>query len=173
MDNETQTESPVSGETPPPAASTLQYITREELENVLREVVAPIPPSEPEPISVEDRVVERITGVLTQAFGPVLEAQAAERLGGAAAMEYLSDLSPHERLMVSRIPGLARAIREATQARTGAKAPRTESVYDPQGGSTGELQREIDAAFPAFEAAFGVSRAQFTKMVVERNGGRS
>jgi hypothetical protein len=124
---------------------------------------------------LEARIAQRLGGYLQQAFAPIFAAQAVNDLGGEAAAEYLAELTPQERLVIAQIPGVARAIRDAAAARgqSRPRAPRSEAAYAPDDMRlSGSLQREIDAAFPAYAEAFGVTKTQFTKMVLERQGGR-
>ncbi|MGV3613845.1 MAG: hypothetical protein ACO1SV_00800 [Fimbriimonas sp.] len=121
---------------------------------------------------LESRIVDRIGGMLGQVFAPLAEQQALQQLGGHAAAEYLSDLTPEERLAVAQIPSLARAIRDAVGGRSYGRAPRSEGAYMPEAPYLGgELQREIERAYPAYADAFGVTKAQFTKMVLSKQGG--
>jgi hypothetical protein len=121
---------------------------------------------------LEERIVERLGGMLGHALAPFAEQQVLQRLGGEAAYEYLADLTPEERMTVAQIPSLARAIRDAAGARQYGRAPRSEDAHLPEAPPLGgQLQKEIDRAFPAYAEAFGVTKAQFTKMVLSKQGG--
>lgn len=121
---------------------------------------------------LEERIVERLGGMLGHALAPFAEQQVLQRLGGEAAYEYLADLTPEERMTVAQIPSLARAIRDAAGARQYGRAPRSEEAHLPEAPHLGgQLQKEIDRAFPAYAEAFGVTKAQFTKMVLSKQGG--
>lgn len=116
---------------------------------------------------------------MEQNFAPIHQQQALSALGGEHAKEFLEGLTPQQQLIIAQNPdsGLAKAIREAAAFRAANQpkpvvAPRSEGqqIWN-EAQIPSQLQREIDAAYPAIASQFpGTTKAEYTKMVLAKQG---
>lgn len=122
--------------------------------------------------SVTGRVVETIANLAQQRQA---QAQMLDALGGEQNAMFIAQqgFTPNDMAYIASDPRRASMFRRMAEmdgpSRT--SAPRSEGGYVPDNGYlAGDVQREIDRAFPAYHDAFGVSKAQFTKMVLNKHG---
>lgn len=121
--------------------------------------------------SVTDRVVGTIAGLAQQRQA---QAQMLDALGGEQNAMYIAQqgFTVDDMAYIASDPRRASIFRRMAEMDAGSRpsAPRSEGGYVPDyGHMTGDVQREIDRAFPAYHDAFGVSKAQFTKMVLKKH----
>lgn len=180
------------------SAAEPQYITREDFDSFANELLARMQPQqreqrqEPEvpdpiddPAGYADYIANRSASVVEATIQRNMQAQQAQQqvvtaLGGADNVRallqdgYTMDDLAYVAQNPQRAARMLRSLGSEPATPQRKQAPRSEGGFQGEGTQmSGALQAEIDASYAAYSEHFDISKADYTKMILAKQGRRN